>query len=163
MPGAVAPLSLSAVQFMADAIFLKGTPIVAEAHSAIGAKLRYYTRASEIVALAKRNAEYRNGAVHLAVLFPDTRGRLKDQRISIAGTTAGSSQYRHSSKGWGLIFVYLAVGRPVGIKSFVSANSERRARAWSATYPELGVPDAWDWSAVKAHLVRLRGAFRKVA
>jgi hypothetical protein len=99
----------------------------------------------------------------LAVLYQDTRGRLKAQRISIAGTTAGSSKYRHSSKGWGLIFVYLAVGRPVGIKSFVSANSEKRARGWSATYPELGSPDAWDWSAVKAHLARLRGTLRKVA
>jgi hypothetical protein len=163
MPGAAASLSLSAVKFVADAMFLKGTPIVAEAHSAIGAKLKYYTRASDVVALAKRNAKYRNGAVHLAVLFPDTRGRFKAQRISIAGTSAGNPKYRCSSKGWGLIFVYLAVGRPVGIKSFVSANSEKRARGWSATYPELGLPDAWDWSAVKAHLVRLRGALRKVA
>ena len=138
---------------------MKSTPIVAEAHSAIGAELRYYAHPDEVVELARRNTECRNGAVHLAVLFPDTRGRLIARRIPIAD----NSKYRHSSEGWGLIFVYLAVGRPAGIKSFVSANSEKRAQGWSVTYPELGLPDAWDWSAVRAHLVRLRSALRKVA
>ena len=122
------PLSIDSVQALAHAIFARGSPSVAEANSRFDSDLRFLNTPATLVEFAEKARDDRGGLVHLSIHYPD------------------------ASAGWGLINVYLAVGDPVSMNSAVSANSEKRAFAWAATYPDLDSPSLWDWAAVARHL-----------
>jgi hypothetical protein len=159
---APAPLSLSAVEVVATTMFAKGTPVVAQAYSDFDSELRYFETVKEIVDLAALKAEQLNGALHFALYYPEARGRLAVRTIALNPEECDGATYRYACEGWGLIFVYLAVGSPVGIKSFVSANSEKRALTWASSFTDMDPPNTWDWGAVARNFRRLRGALRKV-
>ena len=160
---AAAPLPLSAAETMAHAVFALGAPTVAEAYSSFDTELLSFVEPQSIVGVAAANASRPNGAVHLAVHYPDTRGHLDVRKIALDPAARLGSTFRYSCEGWGLVYVYLAVGAPVGTPSFVSANSEKLGLAWAATHPELAPPDTLDWGAVGRHLRRLRSTLRRAA
>ena len=156
------PASDAAIEAIAKAIFSEGPSIVIEAYSAFGQDLRAFQSAEELCAyaLARRNST--DGSVHVAVHYPDMAGKLTQSYISLDPLKCGGHTHRYRVDGWGLVWVYLQL-RPQGLTSFISANSEKRAAAWAATYPELEPPSIWDWSAVARHLRRLRRALKLAA
>jgi hypothetical protein len=90
-------------------------------------------------------------------------GRLAQTRREYAPGNGSGLRYGISVEGWGLIRVHLDLrgGRPLG--SRVSANSQKRAEKWAATYPELDSPTTWNWLAVTSHERRLSRALIKFA
>jgi hypothetical protein len=45
----------------------------------------------------------------------------------------------------------------------VTVNSEKRARVWYPTYPELKEPDLWNWKLVASHSRRLQRSLKSLA
>lgn len=155
------PLSMLAVQSIAESVYSKGNPCVAETYAALDTELQYFLSPQDVVELAASAREQPNGVVRQTVHYPDTRGRLEIREIAHDHAKFSGATFRFSCEGWGLICVYLAVGSPVGINSSISANSEKRALAWATTYPDMAPPSVWNWIAVASHLRRLRGSLRR--
>lgn len=156
-------ISLSSVEVLAGAIFEKGNPVVVEACSAFDKDIRYFREVEDVISYAKEESSKNNGTVSLAIYFPDSGGELLIRKIELIPEKCNGAKFRFSSEGWGLVHVSLSVGPPASIASFVSANSERRAKAWEPTYPDLGPVSAWSWPAVSKNLRRLRGALRRAS
>jgi hypothetical protein len=155
------PISDDAIQIMANAIFHQSPSTVIEAYSGFGQEARMFMSSQEmcIYAASRRNSPERS--VHIAVHYPDMAGRVVSTRVALDPVKCGGHSHRHRADGWGLIQVYLQLGSTLP-QSFVSANSEKRANAWAATFPELDLPSAWNWPAVARHLRRLRRALKQV-
>ena len=156
------PASDAAIEAIAKAIFAESPSTVTEAYSAPGQNLRAFQSSEELCAytLARRNSP--DGSVHLAVHYPDMAGEVTQSYVPLDPLKCGGNNYRYRVDGWGLVWVYLQL-RPTGLASFMSANSEKRAVAWAATFPELEPPSIWEWSAVARHLRRLRRALKLAA
>ena len=153
------PISDEAIQIIVDAIFDENPSAVIEAYSALGQPARVFASSQELCAYAeaRRNSDERS--VHIAVHYPDMAGRVVNTRLALDPARCAGHTYRFRADGWGLIQVYLQLGSG-SLQSFISANSEKRASAWAATFPEIDLPAAWDWVAVARHLRRLRRALK---
>ena len=152
----------SAIEVLVEAIFKESPTAVVEAYSSLGQELREFRSVAEVCNYAKDNCGPNSASVHLAILYPDMAGLISRTRIEVNPNKCDGHTFRHKAEGWGLIWVYLEMKQsPVG--SFVSANSEKRAHAWAATYPELESPATWHWPAVARHLRRLRRALKLAA
>lgn len=151
-----------AIEVLAEAIFKESPIAVVEAYSSLGQELREFRNAAEVCNYAKANRDSNSTSVHLAVLYPDMNGSISTTRIAINPSKCDGHTFRYKAEGWGLIWVYLEMKQsPVG--SFVSANSEKRAHSWAATYPEMESPATWHWPAVARHLRRLRRVLKLAA
>ena len=157
-----APLSLDSVDALMRVVFSSDTPIVMEKYSGYDATPRRFSTHHDVLAFAETEASKPAGAVSIAIHYPDMRGRLAVTRISLNPEACQGATYRFCCEGWGVIYAYLPVARPVGIAPFISANSEKRAMARASTYPKWDSPESWDWDAVNRHLRRLRRALRQV-
>lgn len=149
------PATDSAIEMLAEAIFKESPTAVVEAYSAFGQELREFRSSEEICAYAKANRGSSNASVHLAILYADMAGTLSRTCIKLDPRKCDGHTHRFRAEGWGLIWIYLALQQS-SVESFVSANSEKRANAWAATYPDMESPAMWHWPAVARHLRRLR-------
>lgn len=145
---------------MAEAIFLKSPTAVVET-VAFDSEPRDFKTAVEFCDYATAQRAGARGSAHFAVLYPDMGGEMAQSRRDYSPNTS-DLRYTVSVEGWGLIHVYLDLrgGRQVG--SRVSANSQKRAEKWAATYPELDSPSTWNWQAVASHERRLARVLAKV-
>ena len=157
------PLSDKSVALVADAIFAKGGPTVVEAWSEFGSEPRHFVSAAEIRAYATEKRRGKSGSVHLALHYPDTAGQLVQKRVSLNPASCDGFTHRFTFEGWGLIWVYLHLVGSNTADSFVSANTQKRAEKWAATYPEQGSPSIWYWPAVSSHCRRLRNALKSAS
>lgn len=153
-------LSDAAIQAIADAIFKERPSTVVEAYSGFGQEPCTFDSAQELLAYADARRGTPAGSVHIAVHYPDMAGRVACTRVALDPDKCDGHSFRFTADGWGLVFVYLQLraGTP---ESFVSANTEKRAHAWAATFPELDAPATWNWPAVARHSRRLQRALRQ--
>lgn len=147
---------------LAEAIFKESPTAVVEAYSSFGQELRDFKSPAEICEYAKANQGTNSASVHLAILYDDMAGTLSRTRIEINPSKCNGYTYRYTAEGWGLIWVYLEM-KQSSVGSFISANSEKRANTWAATYPERESPTVWHWPAVARHLRRLRRVLKLAA
>jgi hypothetical protein len=158
----VAPITDEALRAVAAAIFQPANPLVVEAYSAFDAELCQFNSAKELVGYVLAQRELPGSSAQLAVYYPEMGGGLVQTRIELNPTKCQGHSYRYTATGWGLISVHLSWSEsPVG--SLISANTQKRARAWASTSPELGSPAEWDWESVGRHLRRLRRVLKLAA
>lgn len=144
------PISESALFAMAEAIFSNWPLAVVESDS-FDSEPRRFATAAEFCEYAEMQKAAAFGSVRVAVLYPDMGGRLTQSRRDFATDITGGPRFGISIEGWGVVRIHLDVkgGRPLA--SFVSANTQKRAERWAATYPELDSPSTWNWGAVTTH------------
>ena len=155
-------LTVEKVEGLAAAVFHHPNPHVVEAYSAFGSALRSFHSPEELVAYVLAQRDSVAGAAHIAVYYPDMGGELLRPKLLLNPELCGGHSFRYGAAGWGLIWAHLP-WRQSAAGSFISANSEKRARSWAPTHPELGAPEEWDWAAVGRHLRRLRRALKLAA
>jgi hypothetical protein len=122
---------------------------VYESHSEYDRELRRFKRVDELAAAFPLGTDDggHGVAVTLQLWSPSAGGKLRFERIELRPRTGHN--HRFEVAGWGLMQVYLGGVGPRGISaSHFGHNSEKRARAWSDTYDDLGSPDDWDWVAL---------------
>lgn len=161
-PDLAPPLPLEAVDQFAKAIFATASPSVTEVYSDPERELRRFAKPEEIREFASVQAARRGGSVFLALHFPDTGGEARIRRIALNPQKARGATYRYCVDGWGLVWVYLAVGTPVSVISYVSANPEARAYAYAEVSQDREPVADWDWASVARHCRRIRSVLRRL-
>jgi len=105
-----------------------------------------------------------HASMRFQLLPADACGQVQFTRIQLNSSRCNSATFRYSSDGWGLIQLYLESPRKGQLRqSHTNHNSEKRAAAWAATYPELNPPSDWDWAAVTSFSRKLNRFIRKTA
>lgn len=110
MPAVSHPLPIASIKTLAASIFSDARPTVTEMYSSFDCPLERFQAADESVAAAARAAKCSNGALHLAVHFPDTGGAVLARRIPLDPARCGGATFRYSCDGSGIISVVIAVG-----------------------------------------------------
>ena len=153
-------LTAESLRTFAEAIFKEGPVTVVEAYSAFSQEARRFHCADDLCRYAEALRDT-NDNPHLAVHYPDMGGRLGLPRHALDPDQCDGHTFRHIAEGWGLVFVYLQVSLDGRLESFVSANTEKRALAWEATYPDMESPALWNWPAVGRHARGLSRALKR--
>jgi hypothetical protein len=106
---------------------------------------------------------HEDGLFH--IYSPDMKGYVVHKKILFKPGAVPGASFRFSTEGWGLIQLYFGSLRPnQGLRpSHTNHNSLARARKWSASVPELGDPERWDWSAISRASGRLNRFLRNRA
>jgi hypothetical protein len=147
------PLPDAVVEALARAIFAKPGAVVTTRGATPDAEPLHLRDVESACAHARMRRDQPGASAQWAVYYPDMGGAMTVRRYGNNPVV----------EGWGLLNVvlHLAGRSPVG--SWVSANSEKRARKWEPTIPHLGPIEAWHWPAVAAHERRLKRVLRLAA
>jgi hypothetical protein len=90
-----------------------------------------------------------NPSTFLQLVVPAASALYRIEKIDLSPEKCCGHTFRYRLDGWGLIQLYLGGLGPRGVvTSHTNHNSEARARAWQATYPDMGSTEAWDWTQV---------------
>ena len=84
------------------------------------------------------------------------RGEIHFEKILFSSQYNGPGKFRYTTVGWGLIQLYLEPQRNHRLSpSHTNHKSEKRARAWEHTCPNLGLVANWNWPSVERWSRRL--------
>ena len=98
----------------------------------------------------------------LTLYAANAGGALRFSRTILDSSQCDGATFQYSCDGWGLIQLYLESPQHGSLRnSHTNHNSEKRARDWASTYPELGDPAEWDWAAVASFSRKLNRFIRK--
>jgi hypothetical protein len=119
---------------------------VFESYSMPGTPLRRFTAPDE----AKAIFDERGPAGLVLMLYaPSMRGEFAIERFELKPGAVPGATWREKISGWGLIqmeFPGLQAGKLR--QASTNHNSEKRARLWAKTYPNLPPVEAWDFQEV---------------
>jgi hypothetical protein len=155
------PITESAVDAIADAVFARPEPFVAEAYSEPYKEPRLFKTAADLAIHIKGQIAPPRGSADIVVIYPDMGGRAMRRTIQLDPKHCPGQKLRYTWDGLGMISVQL-YGSDQFRMSRICANSPARAQAWAPTYPEWSQPDGWNWKAVASHTRRLQRVLKKV-
>lgn len=103
-------------------------------------------------------------SVHLQVYVIGAGPEFVPRRVSLDPRFCDGATFRYSADGWGLVQLYLHSVEKSGAlrNSHTNHNSEKRAKAWEATYSELGRIDSWDFKRISSFSSRLNRYIRSL-
>jgi hypothetical protein len=105
-----------------------------------------------------------NESILLQLYAHDSSAKVAFERIELDPKRCQGATFRYKTVGWGLVQLYLEpVRRNKLHSSHTNHNSEKRARAWEETSPELGPVARWNWKSVTSFSRRLNSFIRKLA
>ncbi len=139
------------------------TPLVCEEYSALDSPLRKFESASTLRGFAESERVSGKKLLGLAVHYPATKGFLQVRRVSLKPEKCKGATWRESINGWGIIQLQVTHLDSTAAEVRVAVNTEKRANAWAATYPEMGSPSRWDWKYVEQQARRLIRVLRSDA
>lgn len=147
-------LSISDFGDLVESAFQAETPTVSSSESDLGEPLERFATPAEIQAKASQCG--REGIPHysFALWYPSMKGSPLERRVEFDPPRDGHS-FRHSVSGWGLIHLHLYFTPPKTFQCRIVVNSEARAKAREARYPELGAVADWDWRVIDTYAFRL--------
>lgn len=101
----------------------------------------------------------------LLQLYPNGAcGKFMINRFALDPRKCNGATFRYRCEGWGLVQLYLeAPYRNVLRESHTNHNSDKRAAAWEATYPEFGPASDWNWQVLTSFSRHLNRFIHKVA
>jgi len=85
----------------------------------------------------------------LMIYSPSMKGEFIVERFELEPGAIPGKSWRERISGWGLIQMEFTGVRDDTLRpSFTNHNTERRARAWEGTYPQLPPVGTWDFREV---------------
>jgi hypothetical protein len=145
-----------------DVVFSQADCRIFEMYSPFGQELMEFRTTQDIsdrYTLGK--CQGNSPSVMLQLLPNNARGQVKIEKVTLKPEKCGGHTFRYKASGWGLIQLYLGGVSSAGIvHSHTDHNSEKRAKAWEATYPEMGPASNWDWKAITLFSSRLNRIIR---
>lgn len=130
------------------------TPQVSSSESELGASLQHFADAQAVVAKARQVAETGAHDYAFGLWYPSMKGLVYERRVVLDPPREGHA-FRHSLSGWGIVHLHLYFTTGKTLQCRVVVNSEARAKAREARYPELGPVSDWNWRVVEAQAFRL--------
>jgi hypothetical protein len=158
-----ATLSREAFTELAEFVFESGAPVVFEAYSGYGQRLRRFRAPSELLAEIESTLAGGQKSLHLAIHFPDAKGHVAERKIKLDPKSCDGHTWRYTVEGWGLIQFQGDLRHAPTIECRVAVNTQKRAEAWANTYPELRDPELWDWGVVQQQAGRISRRMKKIA
>jgi len=101
--------------------------------------------------------------IQIAIYYSDSNGFVEKREINLDPQKCKGALKRYSIDGWGLINFQIDYGNIQTPKCRIAVNTEKRASAWSSTFPNKKSPDLWDWKLVEKNARRLIRVLRKCA
>ena len=155
------PITESAIHAIADAVFAKPDPFVAEAYSDYDREPRVFNTAADLAKYIKGQLAAPEALAYLFIVYPDMGGSPVRRTIHLDPKHCPGQKLRFTWVGFGLISLQLYGSNRLQT-SRISSNSPARAKAWASTCPDWSPPDAWNWRAVESHTRRLQRVLKKV-
>lgn len=155
------PITESAIHTIADAVFAKPDPFVAEAYSEHGREPRVFNTAADLASYIKGQLAGPEKLAYIFIVYSDMGGSPVRRTIHLDPKHCPGQKFRFTWDGFGLISLQL-YGSDRLEMSRISSNSPARAKAWASTCPDWSPPDAWNWRAVESHTRRLQRVLKKV-
>ncbi len=141
-----ASIGPDALRELLDLLFADGNPSVWEGDSAPGQTAAEFHSTAEVLADVADKVGLGWKFRQYAVYYPECRGQVCHERIELARTKDRGPSFRFDAGGWGMIYLQLDLDAwPESCGCRVTANSAKRAAAWSHVTDRLGCPDEWDW------------------
>jgi hypothetical protein len=144
-------------------VFSVGYPVVKEADSDFDTQAKAFADTGALQEHVTSSISRNKGFFHFALYYPESKGVVREKRIELKPGSVPSHTHRYKQEGWGLIYLQINFRDHLRIECRVAVNSAERANVWAVNYPELGPPNAWDWTVVNQHARRLVGLLRKLA
>jgi hypothetical protein len=117
---------------------------VFESYSAPDKSLRGLATPVEV-----RDAFERSAGLGLMIYSPSMKGQFTIERFDLKPGAIPGKSWRERISGWGLIQMELRGVRDGALApSFTNHNTDKRARAWERTYPQLPPVQEWDFGEV---------------
>lgn len=161
MPGT--PISLEGVPRILEHVFAQPAVDVLTSESEPSEMTQRFDSELACVAYFRKRVEDGSSFIAFAVHYLETGGYVQDRRVSLDPQKCKGHTFRYSVGGWGVIHVQLHVGSDNLVGCSITVNSEKRANAWFATYPEFRDPDLWNWQLVTRHARRLQRQLKRLA
>jgi hypothetical protein len=146
-----------------DSIFETGQPVVYEAYSEYGQKIKSFLSSHELrihIKLLIRNGEK---FLHYAIYYPESKGYVEEERINLDPKKCKGATFRYAINGWGIIYFQCDYKNQPNLECRIAVNSSKRAEKWSGTYPNFKTPSLWDWKIVESNAKRLTKNLKKMS
>ncbi|MDQ0568269.1 hypothetical protein QFZ42_000103 [Variovorax paradoxus] len=146
-------------------LFAEDSCDVYEHYSAFEQPLKRFRSAAEVLARFQRPpGEPPCQAVLLSLYVRGAGPAFVPRHIALNPQACGGAAFRYSASGWGMVQLHLHA--PVIDKvrldnSHTNHNTLLRAQTWSATFPEDGPVEAWDFARITSFSSRLNRQIRK--
>jgi hypothetical protein len=141
-----------------------GAALVSEAYSEFESLTRHFRSADELLAHVMEARAQGRKYFGVVVHYEGTGGKVSTNRFALVPEKCQGARWREKTEGWGLVSLQLTYQDDQYVKASISANSEKRARAWEQTLEAtLGPVEAWNWVLVERHCRRLIRRLRSEA
>jgi hypothetical protein len=143
---------------------LNGADRAYEAYSEFEAPTRRFQSAEDVLTYVLKSRGQGRRYFDIVVHYEGAGGKIDTHRFDLIPEKCQGAKWREKTEGWGLVSIQLTYQDNGYVKARVSANSEKRAKAWEHTLRQrLGPVDAWNWSLVEKHCRRLVRRLRSEA
>ena len=114
---------------------------------------KYYNQKSEV---------YKS--FQFGLYYPESKGKFTIDRFDLDPKYCNGSTFKYKTSGWGVIYIQLSIEHPESmIECRIAVNSEKRAKGWKDIYPQMGLPELWDWKIVNSKARKLIYNMKKLA
>jgi len=156
-------ISTSQLDEVLRSVFASGSPIVKQATSDFDQPIRVFPTVESLREYMQYTAVSKQAFFSYSIYYPEGKGIVTERRIDLKPGAVPGHTHRFAPQGWGLIQLQCGFRNFPSLECRVAVNSDVRAQNWSATYPEMGSPDLWNWEVVNRHAGRLVRLLRKLA
>ncbi len=150
------------IELLVNAIFA-GQSTVYESYSKYGSDTSIFYDTSSLNTYIETEKKKGERFIHLAIHYPETNGFVHKGKINLNPAKCTGANHKYQTNGWGLIHFQIDFKGSETSECRIAVNSEKRAVAWSDTYPDLRSPTLWDWKLVEKNARRLIRVLRKCA
>jgi len=155
-------ISAAQLDEVAESVFASGSPVVKQSSSDFDTPTKSFPSFDDLRDDLRFTPGQKLGFRCYSIYYPDAKGVVSERRIDLKPGAVPGHTHRFSQQGWGLIQLQCNFRNYPLIECRVAVNSDTRAQNWSATYPEMGSPELWNWDEVKRHAGRLTRLLRKL-
>jgi len=152
----------SQLEEVLQSIYSNGEPVVKQAHSDFDQLTKVFPTVESLREDMTFSSGQKQAFFCYSIYYPEAKGVVSEKRIDLKPGAVPGHTYRFAPQGWGLIQLQCTFRDFPIVECRIAVNSDVRARNWSDTYPEMGSPDLWNWSAVNRHAGRLVRLLRKL-
>ena len=135
--------------------------IAYEDYSAFDNELLEFDQEESLVKAINEAIENDKYSSNFAIYYPGAKGYVLKEKQSVNPDKCDGATYRYVMKGWGLVHLQIDLRKKPTLLVRIAVNTQKRAEAWSATYPDLREPSLWDWKYVEKQARRTIRTLKK--
>ena len=142
------------IRDIVNSVFL--VPAIAyQDYSDFDSELKQYNSEHELFLAINTAIKNKAFSVNFSIYYPEAKGYFFSDKRELDKKKSNGATFRYIASGWGLIQLQIDLKNQIKPKVRVAVNTQKRAEAWSQTYPEFKDPALWDWKFVEKQARRI--------